>query len=367
MCYNKQSHPDAWLLTVCLVMLFLTEILSHTCSQLRQKLLEDNRDNVKLLASKMGASFPRQCIPDIIKFSSKPSEDNVPDIHELQKEHVTVVIHEILKQILHIFNQNHTNLSWDENSITVFKLGLDQQIEKVGACFGSEPDESRNKVREYFERIHNFLKDKEYSLCAWEIAQIEFSQYFTMLDQLIQKLPEEEDPVLVPEAKDADDSSPQILPEMPNEETKKEEFSQGCSQLQRKLKEANKDNLELLNNNMGSTVPRLCLRETINFFSKPNDENLQIVRECREKNATEAIYEILRQIVLLFEQNHTQLSWDEDSTAVFELGLDHEIGILGPCLRSGMAPLNIRRAVMRYFRRTNDLLKDKITAFVPGR
>ncbi|XP_078241048.1 interferon beta-like [Pogona vitticeps] len=137
------------------------------------------------------------------------------------------------------------------------------------------------------------------------------------------------------------------------------ELPQGCSQLQSKLREANKKNLELLNGNMGSAVPRACLSDTVNFFSKPNKESLQIIRECREKNATEAIYEILRQIVLLFGQNHTQLSWDEDSTTVFELGLDHEIGILGPCLRSGMAPLNIKQGVMKYFEQINQHLKYK--------
>lgn len=137
------------------------------------------------------------------------------------------------------------------------------------------------------------------------------------------------------------------------------ELPQDCSELRSNLREANKDNLDLLNSNMGSTVPRVCLREAVDFFSKSNEENLESIRECQAKTATEAIYEILRQIVLLFGQNHTQLSWDEDTTTVFELGLDHEIGILEPCLKSRMTPQSIKQGVLRYFRRINDILKDK--------
>uniref|UniRef100_A0A803SSW1 Uncharacterized protein n=1 Tax=Anolis carolinensis TaxID=28377 RepID=A0A803SSW1_ANOCA len=161
-----------WLLAFCLLMSF-REILSQDCNDLRHELNGANKANLELLNVKMGSTIPLQCVDDVINFSSKPNEESLPSIYDFEEENATVAIDEILQQISYLFNQNHTKLSWDENSIATFKLGVDNEIKKLTPCLSDSIDELRDKVRKYFERINNLLKEKEYNLCAWEIVQME--------------------------------------------------------------------------------------------------------------------------------------------------------------------------------------------------
>ncbi|XP_078240215.1 interferon beta [Pogona vitticeps] len=182
---------NGWLLHICFLMLSVTEILSQGCSQLRSKLQQANMDNLELLGKKMGTTIPLQCVDDIINFSSKPNDVSLPSIYEFQKENATVAIDEILQQIIYVFSENHTQLPWDENSVTVFRLGLDQAIGELAPCLNTGMQDIRDKVKKYFERINVLLKDKEYGLCAWEIVQMEVRQCLIVINQLITRLSNE--------------------------------------------------------------------------------------------------------------------------------------------------------------------------------
>ncbi|KAJ7335436.1 hypothetical protein JRQ81_013377 [Phrynocephalus forsythii] len=179
---------SGWLLHICLLMLLITEALSQNCKQLRSKLQQANKDSLELLGNKMGTTIPLQCVDDIINFSSKPNEASLPSIYEFQKQNATVAIDEILQQIIYIFTENHTQLPWDENSITVFRLGLDQEIGELAPCLNAGMEDIREKVRKYFGRISDLLKDNKYSLCAWEIVQMEVRQCLIVINQLITRL-----------------------------------------------------------------------------------------------------------------------------------------------------------------------------------
>uniref|UniRef100_G1KU56 Uncharacterized protein n=1 Tax=Anolis carolinensis TaxID=28377 RepID=G1KU56_ANOCA len=177
-----------WLLDICLMMFLVTEMLSQNCSHLRKHLLDDNKENLAVLKSQLGSVFPLQCLNDVISFSSQPEEENIQSIFELQKENAAVALHEILQQILCLYIQNHTKLPWDENSIGILKVGLKQEIAKLTPCLSEDKQEIREDVKKYFERIHTFLKDGEYNECAWEVAQIEVSRFFMVMEQLIRTL-----------------------------------------------------------------------------------------------------------------------------------------------------------------------------------
>nr|XP_020646028.1 interferon beta-like [Pogona vitticeps] len=198
---------NGWLLHICFLMLSVTEILSQGCSQLRSKLQQANMDNLELLGKKMGTTIPLQCVDDIINFSSKPNDVSLPSIYEFQKENATVAIDEILQQIIYVFSENHTQLPWDENSVTVFRLGLDQAIGELAPCLNTGMQDIRDKVKKYFERINVLLKDKEYSLCAWEIVQMEVRQCLIVINQLITRLSNEA-PVAAAEADEMNTPGP---------------------------------------------------------------------------------------------------------------------------------------------------------------
>ncbi|XP_042310072.1 interferon beta-like [Sceloporus undulatus] len=194
------------LLHFCLMMFFFIEILSEGCGDLHNKLQEANKANLELLNTKMGSTIPLQCVDDVINFSSNPNEENLPSIYEFEEQNATVAIDEILQQILYLFNQNHSKLSWDENSITIFKVGVEQEIGKLTPCLNERMDELRGKVKRYFERVNDLLKNKDYSLCAWEIVQMEVRQCLIVIDQLITRLPKEA-PVIVVEVNEKDEDT----------------------------------------------------------------------------------------------------------------------------------------------------------------
>ena len=85
----------------------------------------------------------------------------------------------------------------DESLLDRFLVGLDQQLEDLDACLregrtleqsplGSE--NSRLAVKSYFQRISVYLKEKEYSRCAWEVVSVEIRRCLVFANKLIGKL-----------------------------------------------------------------------------------------------------------------------------------------------------------------------------------
>uniref|UniRef100_A0A8C6XXN5 Uncharacterized protein n=1 Tax=Naja naja TaxID=35670 RepID=A0A8C6XXN5_NAJNA len=176
-----------WCLFICLGV-FFTEISSQDCNQLRSRLHEANLRNLNLPMRNMGSTIPQQCIRDIIDFSLDSTS------HE---EDAKIAIQEMLQQTDLIFKQGHAELFWDETSLRNFHTGLDQQIKRLETCqsaaFGAGISPRAQKlqlislrVKRYFQGLNDFLKDKQYSSCAWEIVQIQLRECFLLIHQLRQ-------------------------------------------------------------------------------------------------------------------------------------------------------------------------------------
>ncbi|XP_053155846.1 interferon beta-like isoform X1 [Hemicordylus capensis] len=185
-------------LHLCLLMLFFTDISSQNCNELRRWLQNVNKSNLELLESKMRASIPLQCIDD--GRDATTTQEIFRKIQRSQGENGKVGIHEILQQTFRIFSQKHLETAWNENSVAVFKNGLDQQIKYLGSCLSANTENGiaspsgqstqlvRLRVKKYFQRINGFLRGQQKSLCAWEIVQMEVKQCFLLVDQLIKSL-----------------------------------------------------------------------------------------------------------------------------------------------------------------------------------
>ena len=85
----------------------------------------------------------------------------------------------------------------EESLLDRFLVGLDQQLEDLDACLregktleqsplGTE--NSRLAVKSYFQRISVYLKEKEYSRCAWEVVSVEIRRRLVFANKLIRKL-----------------------------------------------------------------------------------------------------------------------------------------------------------------------------------
>uniref|UniRef100_A0A674K0U8 Interferon kappa n=1 Tax=Terrapene triunguis TaxID=2587831 RepID=A0A674K0U8_9SAUR len=165
------------LLHICLVMLFSIEISSLDCTMLHFQQNKMNMESLELL-SKMGGQFPLQCLNENRNF-------RLPQkfLKLRQKENAKVEIQEILQLIFYIFTKNLTLAAWDGRSLERFQNGLNQQIEHLEACLTEKMEKKqpysrseeiiRLKLKKYFQKIDNFLKDKQYSLCSWEIIRLE--------------------------------------------------------------------------------------------------------------------------------------------------------------------------------------------------
>ncbi|XP_060546771.1 interferon alpha-2-like [Pantherophis guttatus] len=150
----------------------------------------------------MRATIPFQCIGDIVDFSPL-NEENFRNMNEASQEvDVKIAIQEMLQQTDLIFKQIHAELFWDDNSLRNFHTGLDHQIKELEACQNAElgagtvssPRDqklqlTRLRVKRYFQGLNDFLKDKEYSSCAWEIVQIQLRECFLLIHHLIQRIP----------------------------------------------------------------------------------------------------------------------------------------------------------------------------------
>ena len=75
--------------------------------------------------------------------------------------------------------------------------GLHQQLDDLDACLGQvmeEEDPALGRtgptlaVKRYFQGIHVYLKEKEYSDCAWEIVIVEIMRSFSSSISLQERL-----------------------------------------------------------------------------------------------------------------------------------------------------------------------------------
>uniref|UniRef100_A0A674KF60 Interferon beta n=1 Tax=Terrapene triunguis TaxID=2587831 RepID=A0A674KF60_9SAUR len=140
---------------------------------------------------KMGGNFPFQCLNE---------RTDVVQLPVSQKENAKVAIQEILQEIFNIFSKNLTQSAWDGTSIVRFQNGLYQQIQRLEACLRAQMEKeltnpesedlqlTSRRVKQYFQGIDAFLKEKQFSLCAWEIIRMEIPRCFVLIDKLTRSL-----------------------------------------------------------------------------------------------------------------------------------------------------------------------------------
>ncbi|XP_034630802.1 interferon beta-like [Trachemys scripta elegans] len=155
-----------------------------------------NKESLELL-QKMSGNFPSKCINERAAF--KPTQ-NVVELSVSQKENAKVAILEILQEIFNIFSKNLTQSAWDGTFIARFQSGLYQQIQRLEACLRTQREKeltnpeseelqlTSRRVKKYFQEIDAFLKEKQYSLCAWEIIRVEIPRCFVLIDKLTRRL-----------------------------------------------------------------------------------------------------------------------------------------------------------------------------------
>ncbi|XP_010283740.1 PREDICTED: interferon tau-2-like [Phaethon lepturus] len=151
-----------------------------------------NYHNMNLLC-KMGGYTSQQCLSETTYFRF-PVE-----IIKLTEKNVTVIIYEFLQQTFQLFSKNLPVGSWNTRKIEKFQNGIHQQIEELQVCLSEEQSKARKNfqtwilksttlsMKKYFQRITNFLKEKQYSHCSWEAVRMELRTCLITFDSLMKK------------------------------------------------------------------------------------------------------------------------------------------------------------------------------------
>ena len=101
---------------------------------------------------------------------------------QLQEAQAISVLHEMLQQSFNLFHTERSSAAWDTTLLEQLRTGLHQQLDHLDACLGQvmgEEDSGLGRtgptlaVKRYFQGIHVYLQEKEYSDCAWETVRVE--------------------------------------------------------------------------------------------------------------------------------------------------------------------------------------------------
>ncbi|XP_068946633.1 interferon kappa [Petaurus breviceps papuanus] len=181
------------------LILLVTSVSSLQCNLLYSYLRNVNW-RAMILLSKMSKEFPLQCLS--IRMDFKFSQEFLPPDQSLKN--IKTVIYEMSQHIFNILSKNYLPLNWEVENIQKIQIGLHQQSEYLQKCL--EEDEKQKKelekeasglsilqlnnweLKRYFKRIVNFLKEKKYSHCAWEIVRLEMRRCLYTLQKLLSQL-----------------------------------------------------------------------------------------------------------------------------------------------------------------------------------
>ncbi|KAL2293998.1 hypothetical protein Nmel_007706 [Mimus melanotis] len=176
------------LLRICIILALYIKISRSAC------LFQGNKVNYHIMNFlwKMGGYFPQQCLRETTDFRF-PME-----ITKVTQKNIIRITYEFLQQIFQLFSKNVPVDVWNTSKIENFQNGIHHQIEELETCLSEEQlkassfqtwiqKSSTYSIKNYFQRITNFLRDKQYSHCSWEAVQMELRTSNIIFDSLWKK------------------------------------------------------------------------------------------------------------------------------------------------------------------------------------
>ncbi|XDA72274.1 hypothetical protein R6Z07M_002553 [Ovis aries] len=269
------------------------------------------KKNLRLLGQ-MRRISPRFCLQDRKEFAF-PRE--MVEGSQLQEAQAISVLHEMLQQSFNLFHTERSSAAWNTTLLEQLRTGLHQQLDHLDACLGQvmgEEDSALGRtgptlaVKRYFQGIHVYLQEKEYSDCAWETVRVEIMRSLSSSASL--------------------------------------------------------KNLRLLGQ-MRRLSPRLCLQDRKDFaFPQEMVEGGQL----QEAQAISVLHEMLQQSFNLFHTERSSAAWDTTLLEQLRTGLHQQLDDLDACLGqvmgeedSALGRTGPTLAMKRYFQGIHVYLKEK--------
>ncbi|XP_065763807.1 interferon tau-like [Muntiacus reevesi] len=139
------------------------------------------------LLDKMRRLSPRFCLQDRKEFAF-PQE--MVEGGQLQEAQAISVLHKMLQQSFNLIDTKRFFAASDTTLLEQLCTGLLEQLADMDDCrwqvMGEEDSalgrmDPTEAVTTYFQEIHVFLNEKEYSDCAWDIVSMDIRRAFSVV------------------------------------------------------------------------------------------------------------------------------------------------------------------------------------------
>ncbi|CAK6434079.1 unnamed protein product [Pipistrellus nathusii] len=171
-------------------------------------LLEDHvllsRETLVLLRQ-MSTISPLFCLKDRQHFRFPRA---AVDGSQAQKAQALSVLHQMLQQISDLLSTENSSVPWNTTLVDQLRTGLHRQLEALDTCWAREMGEEGPALatqgpalatqgpalalKRYFQGIRLYLKEKQYSDCAWEAVRVEIMRSFSSTRALQERLRNED-------------------------------------------------------------------------------------------------------------------------------------------------------------------------------
>ncbi|KAL6094562.1 uncharacterized protein ACO6RY_15942 [Pungitius sinensis] len=97
---------------------------------------------------------------------------------------------QILEEMVALFEEDHSNASWEEQTVEHFLMVVTQQAEGLHSCIKSHGHKKKNmKLEMYFKRLsRRVLEHMGHSAESWELIRKEMKVHLMKTDQLVLSL-----------------------------------------------------------------------------------------------------------------------------------------------------------------------------------
>uniref|UniRef100_A0A8C3G0H9 Interferon a3-like n=1 Tax=Cyclopterus lumpus TaxID=8103 RepID=A0A8C3G0H9_CYCLU len=94
---------------------------------------------------------------------------------------------QILEEMAALFEEDHSNASWEENTVDHFLIVVTQQADGLHSCSHGHKKKNK-KLHMYFKRLSHILEQMGHSAESWELIRKEMKTHLMRADQLASSL-----------------------------------------------------------------------------------------------------------------------------------------------------------------------------------
>ncbi|XP_042577413.1 interferon a3-like [Cyprinus carpio] len=166
------SHTTTMALWKCIALLCPFLFFAQICSMPTKCMQRDLVVETHSLLENMGGLFPRECLKENVKITFPKSALQSNDSN--QNTGVAEAVYKIMEHIDYLFANDSHPESWNQKKVEdfqniVYRLSIMERKHERPVDFPTRGD----ALKTYFDKLATLLRNKDYSVCAWEVVRKE--------------------------------------------------------------------------------------------------------------------------------------------------------------------------------------------------